>query len=127
MSNKKDNALSAIETIIGANTELKGSLKCNNSIRIDGKVEGETIEADGIIIGENGSVKGNIKARIVVIGGKVAGDIHAVHNIEIQSKAEMRGNLISAVLSIAEGAIIEGSCVALSDQNKVIEFGVENK
>ena len=41
MSKKKHNGLSAIETFIGANTEVKGSLKVKNSVRIDGIVEGD--------------------------------------------------------------------------------------
>ena len=123
---KKKNGLSAIETFIGANTEIKGSIKVKNSVRIDGVMEGDIIEADGVVVGENASVRANISARIAVIGGKVTGNITAVHNIEILSKAQVHGNLHSAVLSIAEGAVIEGSCVALSDKEKVIELEVEN-
>ena len=63
----------------------------------------------------------------MVIGGKVNGNISAEHNIEILSKAEVHGDMHSAVLSIAEGAIIEGSCVALSDKERPIELEVESK
>ena len=124
MSRKKTNGLSVIETFIGANSIVKGSIQAKNSIRIDGSIEGNILEADGVIIGENASVKGDISARIVVIGGKLNGNVSAVHNIEILSKAEVHGDMRSSVLSIAEGAIIEGSCIALSD-DKVIELDVE--
>ena len=127
MSKKRHNGLSAIETFIGANTEIKGSIKVKNSIRVDGIVEGDIIEADGVVVGENASIRANISARIAVIGGKVNGNISALHNIEILPKAEVHGDMHSAVLSIAEGAVIEGSCVALSDKDKTIELEVENK
>ncbi|MCX5781631.1 MAG: polymer-forming cytoskeletal protein [Elusimicrobia bacterium] len=126
MSKKKTNGLSVVETFIGANSIIKGSIQTKNSVRIDGNIEGNIVEADGVIVGEKASIKGDINARIVVIGGKVTGNISAIHNIEILSKAEVRGDMRSSVLSIAEGAIIEGSCVALSDDNKVIELDVES-
>ncbi len=127
MKNNKVNGLSVVETFIGANTKIEGTLEAKNSIRIDGHIEGDITQADGVIVGENASVNGNINARIIIVGGKVNGNLSAIHNIEILSKAEIHGDMQSSVLSVAEGAIIEGSCVALSDKNKIIELDVESK
>ena len=78
-----------IETIIGTGTTLKGTITSKGSIRIDGIIEGDVISnKGGVILGESGTIKGNIKAQTVTIGGKIIGNIHVFHNIDIQIKAQ---------------------------------------
>ncbi len=96
-------------------------------MRIDGKLEGEIAEANGVIVGEKGQVQGDIKARTVIVGGKVTGNVTATHNLEIQSKAQVYGDLHSALLTIGEGATFEGNCVMSTEKDKVIEMDVESR
>ncbi|HBU69572.1 MAG TPA: hypothetical protein DEE98_04215 [Elusimicrobia bacterium] len=124
---KKENDFGVLETVIGPESVLQGTIRSKNSVRIDGKLEGEIAEANGVIVGEKGQVQGDIKARTVIVGGKVTGNVTATHNLEIQSKAQVYGDLHSALLTIGEGATFEGNCVMSTEKDKVIEMDVESR
>ncbi|MCK4532888.1 polymer-forming cytoskeletal protein [bacterium] len=110
-----------IETIVGVGTTLKGTLTSRGSIRIDGTIEGDVISnKGGVILGESGTIKGNIKAQTVTIGGKIIGNIHVFHNIDIQIKAQVHGDIYAQQLVISEGAIFEGNCT-MSKEKEVIK------
>jgi len=122
---KKENEFGTLETIIGAESVVHGTIQSKNSVRIDGKLEGGVSEANGVIIGEKGQVQGDVTARVVIVGGKVTGNITASHNLEILSKAQVYGDVHSALLSIGEGATFEGNCVMSTEKNKIIEMDIE--
>lgn len=114
-----------IETIIGENTVFQGTIKTKGSIRVDGRLEGNIIEASQVVIGNKGYIQGDITAQSVVVGGKVNGNITAVDNIELQPGAQVLGDIHTSTLSIGEGAIFEGHCVMTSEKTKVIEIDRE--
>jgi cytoskeletal protein CcmA (bactofilin family) len=64
-----------ISTTLGRETNFHGILKFRESLKIDGKFEGE-IESPGFLYVENGAVvKANIKVGSIVIGGVVRGNV----------------------------------------------------
>lgn len=103
-----------METIIGSETLIIGELTSNNSLRIDGTVEGN-IKADWISVGDTGKIKGNISCRGIVIGGNVNGTINASEIITITHKGSVVGEIFTVKISIEEGGKFEGkSCIQLS-------------
>ncbi len=107
-----------VETLIGADTFIKGELNSKGTVRIDGSFEG-IINADWVIVGESGRIKGDIKSRGTIIGGKVEGNINSSEVIEIKHKAEVHGEICTQKLSISEGAIFEGqSCMQRPEKSK---------
>ena len=97
-------------SIIGPGTEFKGTLKDRESIRIDGKFEGE-IETEGsVTVGENAVVQANIKAVKVTIAGKVIGDVDCEEKVEISPTGSLEGKVKASDLTIAEGAFFNGEC-----------------
>ncbi len=119
---KKINVIKEIETIVGENTVFQGTIKTKGSVRIDGRLEGNIVEASQVIIGTKGYVQGDITAASVIIGGKVNGNITASESIELQPGAQLLGDIHTSTLSIGEGAIFEGHCVMTSEKTKVIEL-----
>lgn len=109
-----------LETVIGSDTHFQGEIKSKNAIRIDGRFEGGSIEANEIIIGENASVNGDLTAQAVIIGGKVTGNINAVKNLEIQKTAQVFGDIRTQKLSIEEGAVYEGHCTMLVEEKEEV-------
>jgi cytoskeletal protein CcmA (bactofilin family) len=122
-NNKDSSASSKMETIIGPQTVVQGTLSSRGTIRIDGKVEGGISESSTVIIGEKGEVHGDISAGSVVIGGSIIGNIHASASVEILSKARIQGDIKTALISIAEGAVFEGNCT-MPKEKQVIEMNV---
>lgn len=126
MFNKKNlNIPKEIETIIGEGTVFQGNIKSKGSIRIDGRLEGNIIEASQVIIGSKGYVQGDITAQSVIIGGKVNGNVTALENIELQPGSQLLGDIHTSTLSIGEGAVFEGHCMMTSEKTKVIELDKE--
>jgi len=100
-----------METIIGAETGIKGELKAKGTVRIDGMLEGD-VHADSVIVGETGRIKGDIHSRGVVVGGRVDGNIDSKEMVELKAKAKVYGKISTGKLVVSEGAVFEGqSCM----------------
>lgn len=97
----------AIETIIGASSIVRGELKSEATIRIDGMFEGR-VRADCIVVGEAGTILGNIVCRAISIGGKIEGTIHARELADIKASGEVTGDIYAARLAVSEGGVLEG-------------------
>ena len=65
-------------TIVAPGSTVKGSLRSEGGIHIDGTVLGDVEAATYVIVAEGARVEGDIHAREVYLGGLVTGDIWAV-------------------------------------------------
>ncbi len=113
-----------IEAFVGQETEIEGSIRTTETIRIDGKIKGG-LNADSVIIGEHGQILGDVSANKVVVGGKVKGNISAAVVLELMPKAVLMGDIRTAKLIIADGASFEGNCQMLKADGQVIELAPE--
>jgi cytoskeletal protein CcmA (bactofilin family) len=110
---KKERFFSGKESFnafLGEGTLFKGILSFEGTVRIDGRMEGEIVTKDTLVIGETAQVQAVINAGTVVVSGTVRGDILASKKVEILSTGKLFGNISSPVLSIEEGVVFEGSC-----------------
>jgi cytoskeletal protein CcmA (bactofilin family) len=94
--------------ILSSDVEIKGSIKFQKELLIDGKVEGE-INSDGVLtIGENADIRGEIKTKSITVYGKVQGNITVGERCELKSKCTLQGDLKAQRLVIEEGATFVG-------------------
>ena len=98
-----------VDTIIGRETELKGTLTSSGLIRIDGKVDGEIVHSGDIAVGETGQLTANIKARNITVAGTINGNIQATGRLELLPTARVFGDIVVASLVIGDGAVFQGS------------------
>jgi cytoskeletal protein CcmA (bactofilin family) len=96
-----------LETVVGAGSAIKGEMVAQGTVRIDGTVEGD-IRADWVIVGETGRIRGNVRARAMVVGGRVEGNIDAAEIVELKNKAQVCGEICTAKLTVSEGALFDG-------------------
>ena len=108
-------------TSIDASTEVKGTLRCKETLRIDGRVKGEVICEKMVLIGEGGKVHASITADSVEISGEVKGDITASRKITLNRSASVTGNLSTPGIVIQEGAKLEGRILIGSDAEPIQE------
>ena len=95
---------------LGADVDLKGSIKFGKDLIFAGRIEGEVVSADGtLIIVENAIIRGDVKSKIVIIKGRVHGNITVLERCELHSRSELIGDLQSPRLIIEEGATFVGS------------------
>ena len=110
-------------TLIGENTEIEGKIKCRDSLRIDGCVNGEINSEGLVVVGEKGIVKASIKAKNIRINGKVTGNITSMEKLELLATGEVVGDVYSqkGKLVIEEGARIHGKCLMVDSKAKRLE------
>ena len=112
---KEDNIMDAkqgegrIETIIGKGTSIEGTVNIEGATRIDGSVNGKLVSNDIITVGPTGIVKAEVRAKAIIVGGKVEGNLIASEKVELQSKSELIGDIASKSLLVEHGAIFHGS------------------
>lgn len=97
-----------IDTIVGKDTEFKGTITSTGVIRIDGRVDGEIHHKGDLIVGEGGVVAAHIKARNVTIAGEVKGNVEAEGKLELVPAGKLYGDIKVESLIIGNGAIFRG-------------------
>ncbi|MBI4829552.1 MAG: polymer-forming cytoskeletal protein [Nitrospinae bacterium] len=107
-----------IKAFLGDDTEFKGLLTFEGTVRIDGKFEGEIVTEDNLIIGEKAHIRAEIKVGSVLIQGTVEGNIHASKKVQISNKGKLIGNIHTAALQIEDGAVLEGSVSMMRGEEK---------
>lgn len=110
-----------LEALIGGNTDFRGDINTDGTLRIDGKMTGNII-AEWVVLGETASVKGNIKSKGIVIGGRVDGNVEAEELVDIKYTGKLFGDIHTRKLSVAEGGLFEGRSLIQKDENKIIDF-----
>jgi len=96
-------------TIIGAGVVLEGKLSSNGNIRVDGAINGDIIANGNVTVGETGEITGEIKAEVISIGGKIIGSINAKEKAVLESKAVLKGDIVTKILVVEAGAIFDGN------------------
>jgi cytoskeletal protein CcmA (bactofilin family) len=120
-----------VNAFIDKDTEVKGDVKFKESFRIDGKFNGKILVGDTLIIGETAQVNADIDVKNISINGRVKGTITARDSTEIFSMGRVTGQLITAKLTIEEGAFFQGTCQmelkALEEKKPEAEEGSTKK
>jgi cytoskeletal protein CcmA (bactofilin family) len=99
-----------LNTIIGKGSAMEGTLKVENSVRVDGRIKGHVTTTDSLVIGKEGEIEGEIIAKNAIIGGRVRGKISATGKIVLEAKAVFQGEMKTARLVIDDGAVFDGRC-----------------
>lgn len=117
-----------IDCLIGDGTTIEGSITFTGGLRVDGRVRGDVISADGkpgtLVLSEQAQIEGEIRVSHVVINGTVIGAVHAAEYVELQSKANVTGDVYYKTLEIQLGAVVQGRLVYQNDgkAEKVVPF-----
>jgi cytoskeletal protein CcmA (bactofilin family) len=99
-----------MNTIIGKDTVIDGTLDVKGSLRIDGTVKGKVICSECVTVGATGIVEAEIEADTAIIAGRIDGNVETTEKIELQNKCEMNGDLKTKSLVIEQGAVFCGAC-----------------
>jgi len=108
-----------IECLIGAGTTVEGNIIFAGGLRVDGRVRGDVIAAEGktgtLVLSEQAQIEGEIRVSHVVINGTVIGPVHAAEYVELQPKANVTGDVHYRTLEIQLGAVVQGRLVYESE------------
>ncbi len=94
---------------IGKSVIIKGELSGSENLYVDGEVEG-SIQLDGhsLTIGPNGRVRASLKAKDVVVQGRVDGSISAGDRLDLRKTAVLIGDIQTQRLAVEDGAFLKG-------------------
>lgn len=108
---KRPEPAQAVHTLLGKGTLWKGEvLAGQNSLRIEGTVEG-TITSEGeVTIAPSGVVKGTILAKHLIVTGRVEGVFKIVECLEIHGTGCVEGEVELGSLVVDEGGTLQGNC-----------------
>jgi len=106
-------------TSVDASTELEGTLRCKETLRIDGRVKGNIECEKAVLVGEGAKVQAGIQAHEMRIAGTVEGNLVARRKITLARTAVVKGDLITPGIVIEEGAQLKGRIVIGSEVEPV--------
>ena len=124
-SNKPQNR---IDCLIGAGTMIEGNIAFGGGLRVDGHVRGNVIAADDkpgtLVLSEHAHIEGEIRVSHAVINGTVVGPVHVTEYAELQTKANVTGDVYYRTLEIQLGAVVQGRLVYEPEgkSNKVVQL-----
>jgi cytoskeletal protein CcmA (bactofilin family) len=95
-------------SVFGASLRFKGELRAEEDFVLQGRIEGSIHHTQNLTIGTDGVVKGDSRARTIVVEGTVEGDLYALESINIRPTAKVQGNLLAPRVAIADGASFNG-------------------
>ena len=95
---------------------ITGEIKSKDDLRIDGCIEGNVYCGGKVVIGQNGSVNGNIESQSVELMGKVTGDIVAHNLIRLKTSSYFQGDITTVNIEIESGANFFGNCKMIDDK-----------
>lgn len=112
---KKAKLHNHIDTLIGANTQIKGDISFSGGLRVDGHINGNVIAEDGeqstLVLSDAGYIEGKIQVPNVVINGTVTGPIYAPKYLELQGNAQVHGDVHYGSIEVKLGASVDGKMI----------------
>ena len=105
---QQKNEFEPINTIIGEGTKFNGEFEIKGAMRIDGTFSGKILSEGKVIVGPGGHVKTNIEANMVIVAGRVDGNIYALESVHLLDTAHVYGDIVSPNLVVDSGVVFEG-------------------
>jgi cytoskeletal protein CcmA (bactofilin family) len=119
---KKDKVsldMQSISTLISEGCIFDGNLKAPDFARIDGQITGDVMVDEGLILGEKGSIQGNIITKELVVYGIINGNVQ-VNSLEIKATGKVTGEIRTQTLQVENGAVYNGS-LSMTQNNKLAQ------
>jgi cytoskeletal protein CcmA (bactofilin family) len=99
----------ATECIIGSKTVVKGDITGDETVLVEGTVEGTLSISRDLRVGPGGKVKATVKAHSIVVAGEISGDCQAEQRVHLEATGRLTGNIRAPRVVIVEGATFKGN------------------
>ena len=119
-SKELDKITNSTLMIGGEGVTIKGNIKADNEVNIQGVVEGD-IECIKINVHHSGKIMGNVKAKTMSVEGYIEGEVNAKEILGVKSSGNINGKIYYGSIKI-DGGKIEGEINYKDKQEKLEEF-----
>ena len=96
--------------LIGSGTVIKGEVSSTGDIRVDGTLTGQVYCKGKIVVGDTGTLEGEVKCQNADLSGKISGTIEVAELLTLKASARLSGDIITRKLAIEPGAVFNGTC-----------------
>lgn len=104
-----ETSVSSSKNVLANDVDIKGTIKFENELIFDGKIEGEIVsDAGALTLGKNADVNGEVRTKSVVVHGTVTGNITVSERCELKASSQLTGDLKAMRMIIEEGATFIG-------------------
>ena len=104
-----------VDTLISQHCTIEGNLLTQNSVKVDGRIQGNLQAVGQAIIGEHGLVKGDVHSTDLLVFGRLEGNVRA-KAVQLKPTARILGNIETETLEVEPGAFYQGSVTMLGAQ-----------
>ena len=112
--NNRDSHM-VVDALIGPQVVIRGDVMFSGGLYVEGRIEGRVIAEEGakavLTLAEQGHIDGEVRASVVVLSGRMDGDVHAGERIELTPTARVNGNVHYQVVEMGAGAQLNGRLV----------------
>lgn len=86
-----------------------GDCRSDGTIRVEGTIEGSVHAGKAVVIGKQGTVRGDIVTQDAVISGRVEGKLIVNSRLELQATCHIEGEIETRRMQLEEGAVLNGT------------------
>lgn len=96
-------------SIIGSGMTITGNVTVDGTIRIEGRLEGNVTASQGVVMGPEAVVNGDIHAVDAIIGGRVRGAVETTGRLELHATCDVEGEITAPRFKMDEGGRVSGT------------------
>jgi cytoskeletal protein CcmA (bactofilin family) len=98
------------KTLIGEHISIKGDIRGEGDLVIEGSVKGSVrLEKYHLIVGSKGKVEAEVSAGNVTVSGRLTGNITALDKVSITKDADFNGEIKAKSISVEDGAYLKAA------------------
>jgi len=111
------------ETVIGASVKVEGDFTSDGNVLVQGIVNGSMKTKGNLRVDEGAHIKADVEAANASVSGEVEGNVTVKDNLELGAAAKIAGDIVTKILSIQPGAVLNGHCSvsAVQEETKPAE------
>ena len=95
---------------LDAGSLVIGTIRFQDTLRVDGKVQGKIESHNDLVVGDKGEVEGEVSVGILYVSGTVRGRVKAEQKVVVHRGGRLLSDITTPALIIEEGGVFEGSC-----------------
>jgi cytoskeletal protein CcmA (bactofilin family) len=95
---------------IGDGCTIEGDCQFKGVAIVAGRITGDRISAEHLIVSPTGSVTGVVHATVVTVSGTIEGAIVAGERVELLATARVTGDIQTPAITMDCGAVLDGRC-----------------
>ncbi len=94
---------------IGRSITIRGDVTGDEDLLIQGRIDGSVdLKQHSVTIGREGDVKADVGARLIVVEGRVQGNLRAEEQVVLKSSAQVQGDIVAPRVVLEDGARFRG-------------------